>query len=104
VSLPAVGPSSGPGASGITLLAAHPKPSAFTRFTLPLLLIFGGLMAVSGSAAIAGSVEGGLGAGIRRLGNNVKTQSQAAFSLLRGNRQPSARSTRNPLTRWRNKP
>jgi hypothetical protein len=105
VSLPPVGPSSGPGAiTGITLLAAHPKPSAFTRFALPLLLIFGGLMAVSGSAALAGSVDGGLGAGLRRLGNNVKAQSQAALSILRGNRQPSAKSVRNRLTRWRNKP
>jgi hypothetical protein len=104
VSLPAVGPSSGPGVSGITLLAAHPRPSALTRFALPLLLIFGGLMAVSGSAALAGSVEGGLGAGLRRLEKNVKTKSQAVFSTLRGNRQPSAKPVRNRLTRWRNKP
>jgi hypothetical protein len=104
VSLPAVSPSSPTTVSGITLLAAHPKPSAFTRFALPALLIFGGLMAVSGSAALAGSVEGGLGAGLRRLGRDAKARSQAVFSTLRGNRQPSAKPTRNRLIRWRNKP
>jgi hypothetical protein len=99
-----VSPSSGPGIAGITLLAAHPRPSAFTRFALPALLIFGGLMAVSGSAALAGSVEGGLGAGFRRLGRDARARGRAVISTLRGNRQPSATPTQNRLTRWRKKP
>jgi hypothetical protein len=59
---------------------AHPPAAPFTRFALPALLILGGLAALAGSFAMAGSVDGGFRARLRRIGRDGAAWTRGTWS------------------------
>jgi len=74
-----------PGTHGngpISLLAAHPSPTGFLRFALPLLLILGGVAALAGSSLLASAGEGGVGGTLRQLGHSLAAGSAAAAAAV----------------------
>jgi ABC-type phosphate transport system substrate-binding protein len=66
----------------ITLVAAHPKPAAFTRFALPALLILGGLAALGGSSVLLGTSDGGVRGSLRALGASTAALGRSARTRL----------------------
>lgn len=75
---------SGQGTQPISLLAAHPQPSAITRFALPALLILGGVAALGGTIAVTGSGEGGFAGQFRRVRRDSAAWGRRARSRLPG--------------------
>ena len=91
LALPGVSPSSsGTGAQPVSLLAAHPRSAAITRYILPALLVLGGLAALAGSSALAGS-EGGIAGRLRLMGRSAAAFPRKAWtSAVRGRRRPAS--------------
>jgi hypothetical protein len=78
----------GQGTQPVSLVAAHPRPSAITRYALPVLLILGGLAALGGTVAVTGSGEGGFAGQFRRVRRGSAAWGRRARSHFPGRKPP----------------
>lgn len=78
----------GHGTQPISLVAAHPRPTALTRYALPALLILGGLAALGGTVAVTGSGEGGFAGQFRRARRGSAAWGRRARSHFPGRKPP----------------